>query len=119
MNTRLFNDQLAVIASGCEEMHLEQGDARKSGRTFRNVLRALAWASSYPNKRVLYATYSHEHMSQAFRMACDMTSHVERKTNAQSRSIELANGSVVEFRSSRDTGYDVGRKFTHLTRDGE
>lgn len=120
MNTRLFNEQLAVIASKCDDMHLCYETARTSGRTYRNVLRTLLMASSKPNQNVLYATYTHDHVVRAFRLACDMTSGMDgRRARGPERQLELPNGSVISFRSSRDTGYEVTKKFTQLVRDSE
>ena len=120
VNSRIFNEQLAAVAGRTEEMHMEQSSTRQSGRTYRSVIRALLWASAHPNKRVMYATYTNEHAIQAFRMACDLTAGIDgRRAQAQERTITLPNRSVVVFRSSRDTGYAVGTKFTHLVKDAE
>lgn len=101
-------------------MHLCYETARTSGRTYRNVIRTILWASSKPNQNVLFAAYSHDHVIHAFRIAVDLTSSMDgRRASATERRVELPNGSVIQFRSSRDTGYDVGRKFTQLVRDSE
>lgn len=103
-----------------DEAYIEQSPDRRSGRTFRSILRTMLWASSAPNKRVLFATYGPEAAAHAFRMACDITAAVNgRKINAQSRSIILPNQSIVEFRSSRDTGYEIGKRYFGIARDDE
>lgn len=120
MNPRIFNDQLCHVLRRTEEQHVEQSDVRRSGRTFRNVLRAVLWASATDNKRMLYATYSPEAAHHAFRMACDITAGIAgRQANASNRSIILPNQSIIEFRSSRDAGYDVGKAYFGIVKDAE
>lgn len=99
---------------------MEQSSDRRSGRTFRSVLRTILMASANDHQRVLYATYTPEAALQAFRMACDITSGITgRQARAQERSIILPNQSIIDFRSSKDTGYDVGRRFYGFVRDAE
>lgn len=120
MNTRIFNEQLAVVGQKAKEIHLEYGEDRRSGRTYRNILRALLYASSFPGTTTLYANYGPDASMHAFRMACDMTAGMDgRRAMAQERTLELPNGSRIKFRSSRDTGYEVGKTFEMLVRDAE
>lgn len=120
MNPRIFNDQLCHVMRRTEEQHIEQSDARRSGRTFRNVLRTILWASATDNKRMLYASYGPEEAHRAFRMACDITAGIGgRQVNLNTRSITLPNQSIIEFRSSRDTGYDVGKVYFGIAKDAE
>lgn len=80
-----------------------EGTERRSGRTFRQVMRSLLHASSQPHQTVLNMSATREAAHQAFRMACNMTSDIARQVSPQHRRITLDNESVIHFRSIEDT----------------
>lgn len=95
-----------------------EGTERRSGRTFRQVMRSLLHASSQPRQTVLNMSPTREAADLAFRMACNMTADIERQVSPQVRRIAFENGSVVHFRSIDDTTDRYhGMRFDGIAKD--
>lgn len=99
---REWNSRLQILLAP-KWVGWSEGTERRSGRTFRQVMRSLLHASNQPRQTVLNMSLTRDAAGLAFRMACNMTADISRQISPQFRRITFENGSVVHFRSIEDT----------------
>ena len=93
--------------------------ARATGKSFRQVLRALCKTSEKDNSVNFFMSNTRPHRDHAFRLACAVCEVLNVGTiNKSQKKITFPNGGVLEFITDRDADRIRGKRAQTLVVDG-